>query len=139
MVTGLAFSILYETWDANGALRRNADDISAVLETGERWRGDVRTASGGLKAELSASSSEWTIPQRNGLVRYRFAEGEIRRKRDGEITWTTLLRRVKSSRMEIDERRRVSGWRWELELEAERRSAKILPLFDFEAVPGKTN
>jgi hypothetical protein len=41
---------------------------------------------------------------------------------------------VKNSKMEMDQRRQVTAWRWELELQSARKAARVRPLFTFEAV-----
>src|SRR5213593_4873328 len=49
VVVGLAFSAFFRCMSYSKNLARNADDIARALKAGERWRQDVRAASGPFK------------------------------------------------------------------------------------------
>src|SRR3954470_14151221 len=44
LILGMAYIAMYRSMDASAGLRRNANDITRALETGELWREDVRGA-----------------------------------------------------------------------------------------------
>ena len=133
-VLGVAYSVCFGFWDNAIRLRRNADDIAAALRTGERWRDDVRAASGPPRIENSPYGTLLHIPQKTREVVYLSHDNSILRWTDGGA-WVSLLTNVKSSNMRGDKRREVTAWRWEIELMARRKSVRLRPLFTFEAVP----
>ena len=138
-ILGVSFKLFYICWDSSKNLRRNTDQIAATLKLGERWRADVRAAASAPRAETSTNGVILRIPQKDGEVDYRFAEGTLWRRNTGAGDWTSVLPNVKSSRMEVDQREHVAAWRWEVELVTHRNGAKVLPLFTFEAVPQTTH
>jgi hypothetical protein len=117
-----------------GQLRRNISDIERAMQAGERWRADVRKATGDLVIENDSA----TIPQAKGQVVYSLGSVVKRRGANSEI-WETALTGVKASRMEAERRAHASGWRWDIELESRRKNAKVRPLFTFMAVPEALN
>ncbi len=135
VVTGLALSIFYRCWDDSKRVRHTADDITAAIGAGERWRADVRQAAGPLRVKDSAGGQFVLVPRAAGAIRYRFSGGEIWRQNGDAAPWTLILARVKSSRVLPDNRRQVAAWRWELELNPRQKNPHMLPLFTFEAVP----
>ena len=134
LITGVAFSFFYSCWDGSLALRRNTDDITSALRVGEIWRADVRDASGPLRVENSTAGQLLHVPEKSGEVVYRFAAGSLWRDAANREP-RQLLPKVKSSRIELDHRKQVTVWRWELELPIKKRTAQVHPLFTFEAVP----
>ena len=134
-VLGVAYSVCFGFWDNTIRLRRNADDIAAALRTGERWRDDVRSATGPLRVEDAPEGTVLHIPRKTGEILYRFSETSISRRSNETGPWIPLLARVKSSDMQEDKRRQVTAWRWEIELMAHSKSVRLRPLFTFEAVP----
>ena len=127
---GIAFSRFL---DNTKGLRRNADDITRALHVGEVWRMDIRAATGAIEAELEDQTIH--IPTRTDQISYRFANAQVWRKANRGAEWTPVLSRVKNSQMESDNRTRVKAWRWEVELETVKKSARVHPLFTFIAVP----
>ena len=134
LVLGFAYQAFYVCWDTSIGLRRNADDIMRALDVGEAWRQDIRSARGQIWLETTGSEELLHIPQGNGEVLYRLADGELQRFAPGTARWVTLLSKVKSSHMQSDPRDHVTAWRWELEL-GRVRNARVRPLFTFQAVP----
>jgi hypothetical protein len=128
---GIAFSRFQ---DNTKGLRRNADDITRALHVGEVWRMDIRAATGAIEAELEDQTIH--IPTRTAEVSYRFADAQVWRKANRGAEWTAVLAKVKHSQMQADDRARVKAWRWEVELETVKKSARVRPLFTFVAVPG---
>jgi Tfp pilus assembly protein PilE len=112
-------------------LRRNADDIARALNAGERWRNDVRAATGPVRA----TAERFVIPQRDGEVVYTVSDGVLwRQSADGQRI--AALRGVRSSAMQLETRQRVTAWRWELELVGGQKDVPVRPLFSFQAVAG---
>jgi len=136
VVVGLAFSAFYRCMNYSKNLARTADDIARALKAGERWREDVRAASGPLERVSGQASVEQAlhIPQKTGEVIYRFIDGAVLRQSGTNASWIPALTGVKSSRMEKDERQRVVSWRWEVELKNKQKVARVRPLFTFQAV-----
>ncbi|MGD0650762.1 MAG: prepilin-type N-terminal cleavage/methylation domain-containing protein [Verrucomicrobiia bacterium] len=112
-------------------LRRNADDIARTLSAGERWRNDVRAATGPIRV----TADQFFIPQHGGEVVYMVSDGILwRQSADGQRI--AALRGVKSSAMQLETRQRVTAWRWELELASGQKQVLMRPLFTFQAVTG---
>jgi hypothetical protein len=136
VVVGSAFLTFYDCWDNSKALRRNADAIERALSVGERWRGDVRAATGPIEQTLIGGAVRLRIPASTGEVIYTISNGEVRRQAGSSRPPSLWLANVKSSQMESELRGRVTAWRWELELKTERRQARFRPLFTFESPAG---
>ncbi len=136
VVVGLAFSAFFRSMSYSKNLARNADDIARALKAGERWREDVRAATGPFKLVTGEAGVEQAlhIPQKTGEVVYRFIDGAVLRQTGTNAPWIPALSGVKSSRMEKDERQRVVSWRWEVELKNKQKVARVRPLFSFQAV-----
>jgi hypothetical protein len=137
VVLGTGYAALYHCIDNAVLLRRNADDIAAALQTGERWRADFRSANT-VRQESSPEGESLILQGQRGEIAYRFTRHAVLR-RVGQGIWTTLLERAASSTMRRDERPNITAWRWELELEPRAKgsikASKIRPLFSFLAVP----
>lgn len=135
LVSALAFSVFYRTLESSRMVSRAANDIAAALRTGERWRQDVRAAAAAPRVENGADGQVLILPGRAGAVRYRVNGDTLSRQANDAAGWTPLLTGILSSRMEPDQRARVTAWRWELQLKPHRKSPHVLPLFTFAAVP----
>ena len=139
-VLGVAYAAMYRCIDSSIALRRNADDITSALQAGERWRADVRAATGSVRVEDSAAGQLLYLEGAGKTVVYHFATNSVAR-RLGEGPWVRLLPHVKASTMSADSRQQVTAWRWELELQTRAtgsvRPGRIRPLFTFFAVPAR--
>ena len=133
ILTGIGFAAFYLCWDHSKALIYASDDISSALRAGERWRADVRAATGKIIVETNATGEVVQIPEGARVVSYRFESGEVRRQISASGNPQLLLANVRASKMEMDDRGGVRAWRWELEL-LQRRKGTFLPLrFTFEA------
>src|SRR5688572_26780095 len=53
-------------------LHQNASDIVQAVKAGERWREDVRAATGPIRLEKKEGLTVATIPQQTGEVSYLF-------------------------------------------------------------------
>ena len=116
-------------------LRRNAADIIHALQAGERWRADVRAATGPLHLEIFEGDEVLEIPQTAGTVLYQFARGNVWRAQSKEDRWILLLSKVKNSQIKFDQGRQVQSVRWEIELKSRREPAHVRPLFSFQSIP----
>jgi type II secretory pathway pseudopilin PulG len=139
VIIGFTFAAFYHAWDNHRDLRRNTEDIVLALKAGERWRADVRAATGPLKTVDQTGLSALHIPQANGEIVYVFRDEMIRRRAGPHEPWQQILANVKSSRMFAAQRNEVRSWRWEMELTTAQKAVRVRPLFSFQAVPGLFN
>jgi hypothetical protein len=134
---GIGTAAFYFCWDHTKAVVYAMDDIASALHAGERWRADVRGASGTISVEATAAGELVRIPETDKEIIYSYESGELRREISTMKNFQVLLPKVKISEMKAEERGAVTAWRWELEL-AERRQETHLPLrFTFEAAQTK--
>jgi len=138
VLLGTGYLAMYHCIDNSLLLRHNADDIASALQTGERWRDDVRAARTVIILEASGAGQTLLLQETGGEVAYRFSNHFMSR-RIGQGPWVPLLANVKSSLMQSDPRQNVTAWRWELELQPRSKAAvkasRVRPLFTFLAVP----
>ena len=135
LVLGVASAVFYEGWESEKKLRRNTDEIALTMRAGERWRADVRAATGPLRVEQDSQQQVLRIPQPRGEVTYSFWQHEIWRLAPDQGQGFRLLERVKSSEMIADQRGPITAWRWEIELSSREHHRSLRPLFTFLAVP----
>jgi hypothetical protein len=133
VVLGLGIGAFYVCWDYSKALHYATDDINTALHAGERWRADIRNATGKVTVETRPEGEVLQIPCGTSEVLYRFNAGEIRRQVAPSDFSELLLPTVKASQMVMDARGPVGAWRWELELKSRRKEARLPLLFTFEA------
>lgn len=132
LIAGLAFSLFYRTEEQSRMLGRASDDMVGVLNVGERWRADIRTAAD-TPVVTEAPEIGIRIPQRGGEVRYLLRSGAIWREAGGKSS--RVLERVQASSFERDQREHVTAWRWTIELVRRRTQGSLRPAFSFAAVP----
>jgi hypothetical protein len=137
ILLGGATAAFYFCWDHSKALIYTTDDIASSLRAGERWRADVRGATGKISVETTAAGEVVRIPESGKEIIYRFESGEMRRQIAPENFSQLLLPKVKSSQMKMDARGGVTAWRWELELAQRRKEIHLPLLFTFEAAQMK--
>lgn len=137
ILLGIGTAVFYFCWDHSKAMIRASDDITSALHVGERWRADVRNATGKISLETNDAGEVLRIPEAKDEVVYHFENGGVRREIPGRHISQLLLSRVKTSQVKTETRGGVKAWRWELEL-APRHKEAILPLrFTFEAAETK--
>jgi len=139
VILGIGLAAFYRVWDDNKAITRNGSDIVRTLKVGEAWRADMRAATGPIRLVTTNSEQTLRIPQGKKTLIYSFANGEVRKRSGDGASWLVILPKVKSSQLEVDKRDQVAAWRWEVELESQRKNAKVRPLFTFEVVPGNSS
>jgi Tfp pilus assembly protein FimT len=133
ILLGGATAAFYFCWDHTQAVIYATDDIASALRAGERWRADVRAATGKISVETTATGEVVRIPGTEKDIVYRFESGEVHRQIASDNFPQLLLSKVKTSQMKMDERGEVTAWRWELELAERRKEAHLPLLFTFEA------
>lgn len=137
ILLGVGTAAFYFCWDHSKALIYATDDIASALRAGERWRADVRAATGKIIVETTAADEVVKIPAGDQEIIYRFNSGEVRREKASANVSQLLLPKVKTSQMKLDARGDVTAWRWELELTQRRKETQLPLRFTFEAVPVK--
>jgi len=137
ILLGGATTVFYFCWDHSQAVIYATDDIASALRAGERWRTDVRAATGTISAETTAAGEVVKIPEGGKEIIYRFDSGEVRRQMPSSEFSELLLPKVKASQMKPDARGEVRAWRWELELTPRRKETRLPLLFTFEAAQMK--
>lgn len=138
ILIGVGTAAFYVCWDWSKALLYATDDISATLRAGERWRADVRGATGKITVETTAAGELLRIPRGTNAVLYRFKAGKICRQLAASDYSEPLLRTVKVSQMVMDSRGPVTAWRWELELKPRRQETGLPLRFTFETAAKTT-
>jgi hypothetical protein len=137
VVLGVGYVAMYSCIDNSVILRRNADDIARALNTGERWRADVRAATQSIVLETGLNEPTLHLRGATNQVDYRYSGATLYRRLNSG-TWVPLLDNVKASTMQADSRPVVAAWRWELELQPRARgslkASRVRPLFTFMAV-----
>ena len=133
ILSGVAMGTFYLCWDHSKALISATDDISSALHAGERWRADVREATGTITVETTASGEIMEIPEGETEVVYRFDSGQVQRQTGSASFNPFRLTKVMSSEMKTDVRGGVTAWCWELQLAQRRKETHLPLLFTFEA------
>lgn len=137
ILLGIGIATFYFCWDHSRAVIYATDDIASALHAGERWRADVRQATGKISVETTTAGEVVRIPEAEKEVVYRFESGEMRREISTVKNPELLLPKVKASQMQAEVRGAVDAWRWELELTQRRKETRLPLRFTFEAVPAK--
>jgi Tfp pilus assembly protein PilE len=134
ILSAVALGSFYLCWDHSKALISASDDISAALRAGERWRTDVRAASGTITVETTTNDEVVKIPQEKSVITYTFDSKEVKRQVGTASLPVVLLPRVVSSEMLSDARNGITAWRWELQVAQRRKEMHTQLWFTFEAV-----
>ena len=137
ILLGGGTAAFYFCWDHTRAVIYATDDIASALRAGERWRADVRAATGTISIETRDAGEMVRLPQKETEIVYHFEAGEVRREIPALNQSQLLLPKVKSSQMQADARGAVSAWRWELELTSRRKETRLPLRFTFAAVQTK--
>jgi hypothetical protein len=137
ILLGIGTAAFYFCWDHSKALIYATDDVESALRAGERWRADIRNATGNISVETTATGEVVKIPKSESEILYHFDSGEVRRQMASSDFSELLLPKVKTSQMKLDARGEVHAWRWELELTERRKETHLPLLFTFEAVQAK--
>ena len=135
---GVATGAFYLCWDHTRAVVAATDKIESATLAGERWRADVRQATGKITSTSDANGQTIRIPEAGREVLYQFSHGELRRQVAASRFSELVLPAVKISDMKSDPRGTVAAWRWDLELVPVRKLTSLPLRFTFEAAaPGQ--
>ena len=80
VVVGCATLTCFECLHSATSIRQSADNVARALDLGERWRSDIRGATGAVRVTGGGAAEECRVPVQAGEVIYTFANGEIRRQ-----------------------------------------------------------
>jgi len=138
VILNLALITFYLCWDNSKALTYATDDIASALRAGERWRADVRSATGKITAETTSQGENLRIPRGKSVILYIFSAGGIHRRLASSDFSESLLATVQASQMVSDSRGAVNAWKWELQLKSRRKETHLPMLFTFEAAAKTT-
>ena len=138
ILTAIGMAAFYLVWDQSKAMIYATDDIGATLRAGERWRADVRNATGKISVEQSATNEVVRIPGPEKEIIYRFESGELRREIPARQISEVVLPRVNGSQMTGEIRSGVTAWRWELDVVVRRAESHLPLLFTFQAAQTKS-
>ena len=138
VILGLGLGAFYVCWDYSKALHYATDDINAALHAGERWRADIRNATGKITVEATPEGERLRIPHGANEIIYNFNAGEVRRQIASSGFSELLLPKVKVSQMVTETRGPVAAWRWEVELTPRRQETRLPLFFTFEAAAKPT-
>jgi hypothetical protein len=139
VLLGIGYGTFYVCWDYSKALRYTTDDIVSALHTGERWRADIRSATGKITVETTPQGERLRIPRGTDGIIYNFNAGEVSRQIVSSDFSELLLSKVKVSQMVKETRGPVTAWRWEVELTPRRKETHLPLLFTFEAAVKPTS
>ena len=128
VILGAGFDAMYRCVGNSTLLRLSADDIAVAMQTGERWRSEVRSA---RQIDFRDGSLRLGLPR--GPVLYAFRDNAVFRQ-EGDGPAVRLLSNVKASAAQLHSRQGVRVWTWELELNPRSKTSRIRPLFTFMAV-----
>ena len=141
LVLGTGYAIMYRCVDNSAVLRRNAQDITAALNAGEKWRADIRASRQPIQIENSEAGQTLRLTSETGEVVYCFETNTVTRCVQGQ-PGIRLLSNLKTSEMRADPRQKVSAWQWEVELlpraKGYNKPGRVRPLFTFIAVPERS-
>jgi len=141
VVLGTGYAIMYRCVENSTVLRRNAQDMTAALNAGERWRADIRASRPPLQIESSETNQTLRLKTEKGAVVYRFETNTVTRSVEG-LPGIRLLSDVKTSDMQANSRKKVFAWQWEVELlpraKGYYKPGRVRPLFTFTAVPERS-
>jgi hypothetical protein len=138
VVISLGLGAFYICWDYSKALHYATDDITAALHAGERWRADIRNATGKITVATTAEGERLRIPQGTNELIYSFSAGEVHRQLASSGFSELLLLKVATSQMVTETRGPVAAWRWEVELTPRRKETHLSLRFTFEAAAQTT-
>jgi hypothetical protein len=141
VVLGTGYAVMFRCVENSVVLRRNAQDIAAALNAGERWRADIRASRQPPQIDNSQTGQTVRLAGEHGEVVYRFETNTVTRGVQGQA-WIRLLSGVRTSEMKVSPRQKVVAWQWEVELlpraKGYHKPGRVRPLFTFAAVPERS-
>jgi len=137
ILLALGSAAFYSCWDHTRAVITTSSEIESALQAGERWRADIRSATGPILVETNATGEIVRIPKADQQVCYRFEAEEIHREINTNSTSWRLPAKVIRSEMQPESRAGVTAWHWELELKPARKEVALPLRFTFAAAQPK--
>jgi hypothetical protein len=134
ILMGLGMAAFYVCSNHAHAVISATDNIASTLRAGERWRADIRAATGAIHVGTRSESETVRIPVGGKTIDYRFNSGEVFRRVASSGISQLLLPKVEWSRMTMQQRGGITAWRWELQLKQSRNHTRMPLVFTFEAV-----
>lgn len=134
VIAGFATAAFYRALEFSRSLRGNAQDIAQALQAGERWRSEVRGATGPVRLVEDGPARAFVIPRGGDQTVYIVQGPALLRSLGTNAPWVRVLYNVQNSTFNRQERGGVVSWRWELELATKTKQVKVRPLFTFQAV-----
>ena len=92
VVLGTGYAVMYRCVENSVVLRRNAQDMAAALNAGERWRADIRGSRQPLQIENSETGQTLRLASEKGEVVYRFETNTVTRCIQGQPGIRLLIR-----------------------------------------------
>ena len=134
LIVGLGLTMYLKLLGFHRDLERNNNDITRVLQAGETWRADIRSAESLRQSSEDNASDRLELSINDAKVIYSFEKGTVWRRNADESVASPFLENVADCRFIKESREHVSAWRWELHLKTKKRTVRIEPLFSFLAV-----
>jgi hypothetical protein len=137
VIGAFAIKALFTMINGTTRLRATGNDIVAAMSIGERWRADIRAATGPVTTKVGEHGTLLEIPQGDHAVVYLQEHDELVRQHADGSRSAVVLRDVADTKFMKEQRGPVSAWRWELELKPNHsKNPSMKPLFTFLAVTG---
>ena len=111
ILLGIGTAAFYFCWGHTQAVIYATDDIAIALRAGERWRADVRGATGKISVETTADGEVVRLSEADKEIIYRFESGAVRREISTLKSPQLLLSKVKTSQMQAEARDGVTAGR----------------------------
>ena len=137
ILLGAGTAAFYFCWDHTRATIFTAHEVQDALLAGERWRADVRAATGKISVQTTTDGETMKIPVGEKEIIYRLTAGELRREIPAQHLSQLMMEKVKSSEMTPDTRSGATAWHWELQLTSRRKEAHLPMRFAFAAAQTK--
>lgn len=134
MLLGMGISLLSKMIGFHRDLERNAADIARCLNAGERWRADLRRATGPVRTFRDGRNDMMEIPTGEEHVLYRYDQYHLWRHTTDTSVPILALKELTRCEFIQEARSHTKTWRWEVELRTLKRVVNVQPRFTFLAV-----
>lgn len=134
-ILGVGFAAVNRIWSISAQIRRESDDLRAVLATGERWRDDIRQSQGAIRSEREGEYQVLIVSRgATNEVQWAFDGSRVLRREGADAPWSPMLSRVRHAEARAELRHDIPTWRWDVEFEPVSRKARFQRAFSFVAV-----
>ena len=135
ILLGMGISLLSKMVGFHRDLERNAADITRCLNAGERWRADLRRATGPIRIFRDGPDDMMEIPIGDDYILYRYDQDDLWRHTTDTRVAILALKGLARCEFIHESRPHTEAWRWEIELHTVKRVVNVQPRFTFLAVP----